>query len=365
MRPLLYIRYLAVPARPVPLLMIVAFAFGLTLASNAWLFGVPLALILISWTFKYAFVAFDSISRGYDEPPVLSLEMMNPADEQRPLGMLLIVGVFLGATAAAKPFIGPTATSILRYGALFFLPAAIAALGITSRIIDAINPKLLIEVIRRLRIDYPILLAVIALYGVGIALLSRTLWDIAQFALLLFGILSLFCLLGGIIYQRRHALGFDAWKAPERIEEREQAAHDRAVAREVDDVYSHWRSGNHVEAWQELEKKLAARKHDLDAYRRYYPVIAQWPDPRLANHLARDFISRLLDVKRSTEALRILRERLAVTADFRPAKGAQLVRLVHIARASGDRATARTLLSEFERHFPNDAAQPVVEQMRE
>lgn len=365
MRPLLYIRYLAIPARPVPLLMIVAFAIGLTLASNAWLLGLPLALILVSWTFKYAFVAFDSISRGYDEPPVLSIEMMNPADEQRPLGMLLIVGVFLGATAAAKPFVGPTATSLLRYGALFFLPASIAALAVTSRIVDAVNPKLLIEVIRRLRIDYPILLAVIVLYGIGITLLSRALWEVAQFALLLFGILSLFCLLGGIIYQQRHALGFDAWKAPERVEEREKAAHDRAVAREIDDVYSHWRSGAHVEAWQELEKQLGARNHDLEAYRRYYPTIARWPDPRLANKLAREFISRLLATQHNSEALRILRERLAVTPDFRPANGAELVRLVVIARTSGDRPTARALLTDFERHFPGDAARPIVEQMRE
>lgn len=359
-------RYLAIPARPVPLTLIVAFAFGLTLASKAGLLGLPLMLILVSWTFKYAFVAFDTVLRGYQEPPVLSLEMVNPASEQRPLGMLLIVLVFYGATAALQGAIGDTATSILRYGALVLLPASVATLGVTERVIDAVNPKLLAGLIRRFGLDYPILIGVILVFGAAISALSSVaLWELAQHAILLFGILALFCLLGGIIYQRREALGIDAWQSPERAQARETAANDRAIAREIDDVYSHWRSGSHVEAWQELEKKLAAQNHDLDVYRRYYPTLARWPDPRLANKLARDFISRLLEAKGSSEALRLLRERLAATPDFRPATGAELVRLVHIARASGDRTTARALLTDFERHFPEDAARPIVEQMRE
>lgn len=366
MRPLLYIRYLTLPARPVPLTLIVAFAFGLTLATKAGLLGLPLGLILLSWTFKYAFVAFDAVARGFDEPPVLSLDMVNPASEQRPLGMLLIVGVFYGATAALEGAIGSSATMILRLTALLVLPASIATLGITGRLIEAVNPKLLAGLVRRLGIDYAILLAVIAAIGATIAILpSFALWLVAQIAVLLFATLSLFCLLGGMIYQRREALGIDAWQSPERAEAQQVSISDRVLAREVDDLYGPWRGGAHLEAWQALKKKLEAQNHDLDAYRRFYPPLTRWPDPRLANKLAREFISRLLAARQDSEALRILRERLAVNSDFRPASGAELVRLVHIARASGDRATARALLTDFEQHFPNDAARPIVEQMRE
>lgn len=359
-------RYLAAPARPTPLLLIALFAVGLTLAAKASLLGLPLALILLSWTLKYAFVAFDTVWRGFDEPPVLSLEMVNPASEQRPLGILLIVGVFYGATEALGGLIGDTIPTILRYAALVLLPATIAALGITGSIVEAINPKTLIDVIRRFGTEYPIFLVVIVVFGGAIVSASEHAgWLTLQLAILLYGILALFCLLGGIIYQRRKALGVDAWQSPERTQTRETMVEDRAIAREIDDVYSHWRSGAHVEAWQEMDKILATRSRDLEAYRRYYPTLARWPDPRLANKLAREFISKLLVTQHNSEALRILRERLAATPEFRPANGAELVRLVTIARTSGDRPTARALLKDFEQHFPNDAARPIVEQLRD
>ena len=74
------------PLRPAPLLLIVAFAYFSHLPLVRGLLGLPLRLIVLSWFLKYAFVVLDTAARGLGEPPVLSLEMVNPLDEQRPLG---------------------------------------------------------------------------------------------------------------------------------------------------------------------------------------------------------------------------------------------------------------------------------------
>ena len=49
--------------------------------------GIPLAFIVGSWFFKYAYILFDHVVRGVEEPPVLDITMVNPVNEQRPLAL--------------------------------------------------------------------------------------------------------------------------------------------------------------------------------------------------------------------------------------------------------------------------------------
>jgi hypothetical protein len=59
----------------------------------------------------------------------------------------------------------------------------------------------------------------------------------------------------------------------------------------------------------------------------------------------------------------VTRERLRKNPQFRPAGSADLLTLVHLAKAAGDRATARLLLHDFAALYPGDPAQPVVDRL--
>src|SRR4029453_13444789 len=94
-------RYLAVPLRTAPLLLIGTFSVLLMVALKARFLGIPLGLILLSWFSKYCFVVMDHVSEGACEPPVLSAEMVNPLNEQRPLVLLMmVIGLFFAASRA-------------------------------------------------------------------------------------------------------------------------------------------------------------------------------------------------------------------------------------------------------------------------
>jgi hypothetical protein len=80
-------RYLGIPLRMAPLLLIGTFSVLLIVAAKAGLFGIPLGLIILSWFTKYSFVLMDHLAEGVVEPPVLSIEMVNPLSEQRPMIM--------------------------------------------------------------------------------------------------------------------------------------------------------------------------------------------------------------------------------------------------------------------------------------
>jgi len=86
------IRHLLRPTRGGAAGVVVVFAFLLVLAGRAGLIGIPMALLVISWFFKYAYILFDHTVRGFDEPPTLDIQMVNPVNEQRPLGQVLILG---------------------------------------------------------------------------------------------------------------------------------------------------------------------------------------------------------------------------------------------------------------------------------
>ncbi len=120
------------PARSGAAAVIVVFAFLLVLAAQMKLAGIPLALLVTSWFFKYAYILFDHTVRGFDEPPTLDIQMMNPLDEQRPLGQVVILGLLGYAVYQTYDHFGTAAAVGLAGFCLFFLPASVAILGLEA-----------------------------------------------------------------------------------------------------------------------------------------------------------------------------------------------------------------------------------------
>jgi hypothetical protein len=363
--------YLRRPIGSAPLLLIGVFAVLLTVASRAGLLGLPLALIVLSWFLKYAFVVLDSVSRGLTEPPVLSIEMVNPAGEQRPLGQLLIVGVFYAATGALAPVVGAATVLVLRALGLVLLPACIAVLGSSGSILSAINPRVLAGTIRRLGWDYLVIWIAIIVLAAGALYTSRRLAGALflglplALACLMYGWLAVFSLIGGVLYERRHELGLEAWRSPEREQARDELEADKEHARFIDELYGHWRGGAYKEALQAAQNRLAARHHSLDEYAWLCTALLRWPDRRLASRLAQDYISRLLEARRPSDALAAARRHLDADPEYRPATSAELIRLVSLARDGGNRNLARALLIDFERHYPGDQAASSAAELRQ
>ena len=122
----------------------------LFIAAKARFIGIPLALLVTSWFFKYAYILFDHTARGFDEPPTLDIQMMNPVDEQRPLGQVLILCIVGALLYYAHAYIGTPAALALGVVCLFFLPASAAILGLESHLLKAANPVEWLSLVRGL-----------------------------------------------------------------------------------------------------------------------------------------------------------------------------------------------------------------------
>jgi len=349
------------PTRGAAAGVLIVFALLLNVAAKAGLVGIPLALILTSWFFKYAYILFDHTVWGYDEPPALDIKMLNPLDEQRPLAQLVILGLIYAAVKFAEARLGlAVAVSLAAVAALFF-PASVAILGLERNIFKAIYPVALARMVRGLGLMYLWVVGVIVLY----ALVLMLLWKLAlplMLLLAMFAVLSVFSALGGALYERRDALGLEAWRSPERTAERVRMADLKASDAAVTEAYGLMRVGSHVKAWDLLQGWLASRGHSIADYHWLCDRLRTWSDPRYANRMTEEYVEKLMSLKRDGEALEVVALRLAEDASFRPKTAAATLRLARLAvEGGGAPRVARALLADFGQRFAGDPLVPAAE----
>jgi len=350
------IRHLLRPARGGAAAVVIVFALLLDIAAKAGLAGIPFGLILTSWFFKYAYILFDHTVRGFDEPPTLDIEMLNPFDEQRPLAQLAILGLIYAAVKFAQNTMGTPVAIVIAAVAALLLPASVAILGLEANFFKAAYPVAWVRMVLRLGPMYALVLAVIGGYSLLIALLGRwELWLPVQIAIFMFCILSMFSVLGGALFERRHELELETWTSPEQTQQRRVAEEFRQTEVEVTQAYGQMRAGAHLKAWEQLQAWLTARGHAPEDYRWLCSRLSAWDDPRYLTRVTEDYVERLLTLKRNGEALDVVVERLAADPAFRPKSAAATLQIARLAAGGGGvPRVARTLLSDFSTRFAGD-----------
>jgi hypothetical protein len=355
------------PARGGSAGVIIVFSLLLSLFARGGLMAIPGVVILTSWFFKYAYILFDHTVRGFDEPPTLDINMLNPFSELRPLAQLAIIGILYVAIHFAQTSLGTTVAIALSAAAALFLPASVAILGFDRNLLKAAYPVAWVRLIVGLGPLYLLVLAVIGGYSLLSLLLQRwEVWLPVQIAIYLFCILSAFSLLAGVMYERRHELGLDAWVSPERTEEllRKQALHRSEL--EVTEAYGLSRAGSHIRAWELLQALLTTRGHAPEDYRWLCEHVASWDDPRYITRLTEDHVERLLTLKRTGEALDTVAQRLKADPSFRPKTGAATLKIARIAiEGGGMPGVARTLLADFPTRYAGDPNVPAAAALQE
>jgi hypothetical protein len=348
------------PARGGAAGVVLVFAVLMSIAAKAGLPGLPLGLILLSWLFKYAYILFDHVVRGVDEPPALDITMVNPLNEQRPIAQILILAAVAALVKLTATAFSPAAGTILTVVALLFFPASVAILGLESNMFKAVYPVALVRMVAGLGGMYAAVLGIIAgVIGVVGLTAKLNLWMPMEIAIGMFAVLSIFSSLGGALYERRHELGLETWHSPERTAEKERRADLKQSENVVTDAYAQVRVGAHANAWAVLQSWLASRGHAVEDYRWVRDCVVAWPDARYADRLTQEYVDRLLTAKRDGEALDAVRERLRSDKAFRPKSAAATLHIAQLAaRGGGAARVARILLSDFGERF---AGSPLIE----
>jgi len=369
------LKYLLTPLRGASIILIGLFSFLLLLAGKGGLMGLPLALIVVSWFFKYGFALLDKVADGVNEPPVLSYEMVNPANESRPLGLLAIVGIFYVATGTLQASLGSAPVTVLRAIGLLLVPAIVMVQAMDG-FVESLNPVRLLQTIARVPDSYVLILALLAgawwLATVLVTWLpmaelpfsiSIPMPDVVHVAILMYAWLASFAMIGGVLYVRRAELGFEPSHSPERAAEKAERERQREIDILIDRIFAEWRGGAYGNAWRTIEKHLSNSPRPSEALQILFQRASQWPDQRLAHRLGQELIPHLLAARRTGDALNIARAQLQVDVNFRPLKSEDTIKLIELARDAGDRRIARMLLVGFDERYEDDVARRIAGQL--
>jgi hypothetical protein len=369
------LKYLLMPLRGASIALIFIFSLLLLIAASGGLLGLPLSLFVVSWFFKYGFAMLDQVADGIDEPPVLSYEMINPLNESRPLGLLLIVAVYYVATAAVGHAIDFDITTPLRVIGVLLLPAIIMAQA-GGGFIQSLNPVMLVQLVLRVPGSYMLILAVLAAFWVLASAMVTWLPDVelpftvhipvpegVRIAMLMYAWLASFAMIGGVLYERRLALGYEPSHSPERAAEKADRERQRELDQLIDRIFAEWRGGAYGNAWRTIEAHLQSSPRPSDELRNLFQRAEQWPDGRLAYRLAQELLPHLLKARRTGDALNIVRSQLQADANFRPIASEDTIKLIELARDAGDRRIARMLLTGFADRYDDDVAQRIAGQL--
>jgi pentatricopeptide repeat protein len=302
-----HLRVLLVPFHVTSLLLIGLFSILFTFFDLGGLYGLFASLLAQIWVVKYCYVLIEHIADGASEPPVMSTDMLSPF-EIRPWIQLAIV--IAGAVACNA--IGGNAGIVLGALLLALLPASIAVLGVGEPFYQAVNPLMLYRLIRGLGPYYLLILVSIPVYLGIIELLDRWgAWGLVRHAAILICEISFFSLIGGCMYLRRHQLGLEPSRSPERTAAREEAERMKVRAHMLDDVFQQARIGKYVEAtrplagwFRTLDGETAARDAQFIATQ-----AIGWNMPAGLNTIGSTLIRHLLRAGRPDAALLVF-ERL-------------------------------------------------------
>ena len=197
---------------------------------------------------------------GVQEPPVLSVEMLNPVDEQRPLAQLVIccarrVGSSSGVGGAAGVVVA------VRWVVCICRPPSPCWAHRRARSTPS-TPMALTRIIRGLG---RLLRAHSGRHRVlrvsrCCCCIDSDLPESLQVGFILFCVLSIFALLGGALFERRHVLGLEPTHSPERSAEREDRERSRERAKALDVVYGEARGGNFMAARDSLLHWMRSRR---------------------------------------------------------------------------------------------------------
>ena len=301
------LRVILVPFHVTSLILIGVFAVLFSIFDVGGLYGIFASIITQIWVVKYCYALVEHIADGAQEPPVMSTDMLSPF-EIRPWVQIAII--IAGAVLCVK--IGGVAGVVLGCVLLVLLPASIAVLGVGEPFYQAVNPVMLLRLVRGLGPYYLVILVSIPVY-IGILQLLRSLdaWSLVIHAAGLVCEISFFGLIGGCLYIRRHQVGIEPSRSPERTAARAEAERVKLRAQMLDDMFHQARIGKFIDATRPLAKWLSALDGETVARDAQF-VAAQaiaWQLPAGLNTIGSTLIRHLLRAGRPEVALLVF-ERL-------------------------------------------------------
>lgn len=348
----------AVPGSIMVLLTVVIAALGNTL------FGI-LAIFLSALIFmKYAYVVLEDTSHGYLLPRPFVAEMIT-RDLELPfkhiLNIFLITALNYLAYDYGLQIKSEYLFQVVASITIFLLPASVMLLASRRSFTSAFNPALYYKVVTSIGIAYLLLYAFVlmmlssataAMYYIHPFIPDG--FHLTTYSLIsMFFLLSIFNMLGYVLYQYHEKIGFDVdveVSSSQRSNEEMGDFELRMPA--MIDIEILVQEGEYQKAMKQLEKQIASEPSDMHARGYYQRLLHVLGDVEGAKKHCADFVGRLIAEKKITQAMKVFSACYKEDPNVTLTKPGQRLEMASLYIDNGEYRIAMHLLNNLHKDHP-------------
>ena len=360
------------PAHPAPLLLLLILSLLVFLlrlvpgwqneyAILFWTFprNALLLLPLLIVFLKYAHSVLEDTAHGHLKPSSLSSDKLF----ENGLIVIKLIAVFFAFYLlewAALDLLDMPGYYLATIITALATPAAIMILAMEDNLTHALNPGMLLAVIKRIGMPYFIMFVLFYLLTIAkstlLALLHKYIDPSLSFAVYsfvtMYFYLMMFNMMGYILYQYHEELGFSV-DVPAHEQEHVQNEDVATASPELRAIEILLHEGKHEQAIKQLQQLIKANPSDTEARERMLKLVRLTGHELIHTDQAQDYISYLIGENKMAQAARIYESAYEFDKQFRPAKPVERLDMAKFLRQNNQAKLAMGVLHNLHRDFPS------------
>ncbi|NQZ08674.1 MAG: hypothetical protein HRT35_16085, partial [Algicola sp.] len=262
---------------------------------------------------RYLFVILQNTANGFSHPPVVDNKILLPFHHWQHYQFIFVsAGVFVATSWLAQRGWAVLADFLLVL-ALAVLPAFIGLLGVSNRLLIAVNPVSLVQFIFKFGPVYWLVLGA-TLLGAG---LVKTLFEKdAVFGALfcsLYGVVVLFHWLGKIIYVKRQVFDYHPECSPEREAQEQADALDKKRHQILQTIHARIELDNVLSI---LLPYIETEDDRLAAHLWFHQELMHWERKKVALQHAEHYVKVLKVAGKTAKAEHLIEQMREVDSGF-------------------------------------------------
>ena len=358
------------PAHTDALVKIFSFAIGVFIVETFFPMGTLLGRLVWLAFLAYCFGILERTARGH---LVAAEVFMNDRvnKDRRPILQVVIFLIFISLTILATYFAGPVAGQVTLFLVSLVIPASIMVLALDERLSSALNPMRLMETIAGIGLPYFALCAFLFLLlesseylSVGLDLfLPGWLAEILADVVSMYFMVSMYYLMGYVLYQNHEALGVDVQVDTAMAQHNLQKAGAGGKV-EPDILGPETRSliadGKLDEAATRIENRMRREWDNNKLHDQYLKLLLLQGQPKAISKHVNEYVPKLMREKKAARAVEVYETAKKAVPDLVVADSTIILPLATQASDLRRDTAAFELIKGFDKRFPESPDIPGV-----
>jgi tetratricopeptide (TPR) repeat protein len=346
-------KFLAYPFKAGPLAFIILLSL-LSILIAPGMLGIAIGLFIVVACARYSYAIIDQASMGKTTPPSLAILLQLDPDNLffKQIAVLLVAGLVIGLA-------GSSGSVLLSLSVTLFvtlaLPASILVLAVNKRLLAAVNPVLLTQLMLKLGAGYLVLYAYLHILSGGpyfiLAYFSEhipaSIYAPVSAGILMYFTLASAYMMGYALLQYQKELGYRA-----ELELEPGEIENEPAKKDVRNMHLLLIEGRYTEALELFKWQVNENPQDLQLKQRLHKMLVEMGKQEEAVRYGQTVIEKAIESNAPGRAAEVFLTTLKVAPDFQIQSPDALFKLAEYFHERGQPRNSLSLLAQIDKRFP-------------